>query len=589
MTNIASGSYIHLEDSTFNDRNVIWIGESSINTRAVLLHGKAFNVKTENNKLKPKQFWISSNLLESMADNTLVNVKLLPLDPTSYQTATTLYVSIINDSDCKTVIIKQLEALVRRPFTNSTINVGLKYHIQVDSSDLYFVVNSIDTPTSNTVTYAHVTHGTNVVIQDINDQEVIVNDKININKFFNAKALGIGGFDDSFLDIFKRAFVSRVCSAKMMAKYGIRHVKGILLHGPTGTGKTLIARKLSALLTDIEPTIVNGPELLNKYVGQSESNVRNIFSAAKSRPEKLHVYIFDEIDSICRSRTNGTDGSSTMDNMVNQLLTIIDGVNSCNNILIIGTTNRKDLIDPAVLRAGRIELHIHVPLPDFKSRIEIFKIHTLKMTKNSLLKKLDYDYLASQTKNCSGADIETIVKDAVSIAMFDSITTGSSSKSDTYVTMQHFIDVLKAKEISNSIVETYGNLTFPVYMVDNPFLVEIRIAQNNDILKLHDDLTNYAFVRSKLYEFSKVTPIDFIELTDYEKCKLLRTLLTNTSRNCQQLLIIYNLDEILNNKFVYKNFIQLLKYIQNVPIVYTCKRSIKFPVKKYRYIHNMSN
>lgn len=589
MTNIASGSYIHLEDSTFNDRNVIWIGESSINTRAVLLHGKAFNVKTENNKLKPKQFWISSNLLESMADNTLVNVKLLPLDPTSYQTATTLYVSIINDSDCKTVIIKQLETLVRRPFTNSTINVGLKYHIQVDSSDLYFVVNSIDTPTSNTVTYAHVTHGTNVVIQDINDQEVIVNDKININKFFNAKALGIGGFDDSFLDIFKRAFVSRVCSAKTMAKYGIRHVKGILLHGPTGTGKTLIARKLSALLTDIEPTIVNGPELLNKYVGQSESNVRNIFSAAKSRPEKLHVYIFDEIDSICRSRTNGTDGSSTMDNMVNQLLTIIDGVNSCNNILIIGTTNRKDLIDPAVLRAGRIELHIHVPLPDFKSRIEIFKIHTLKMTKNSLLKKLDYDYLASQTKNCSGADIETIVKDAVSIAMFDSITTGSSSKSDTYVTMQHFIDVLKAKEISNSIVETYGNLTFPVYMVDNPFLVEIRIAQNNDILKLHDDLTNYAFVRSKLYEFSKVTPIDFIELTDYEKCKLLRTLLTNTSRNCQQLLIIYNLDEILNNKFVYKNFIQLLKYIQNVPIVYTCKRSIKFPVKKYRYIHNMSN
>lgn len=589
MTNIASGSYIHLEDSTFNDRNVIWIGESSINTRAVLLHGKAFNVKTENNKLKPKQFWISSNLLESMADNTLVNVKLLPLDPTSYQTATTLYVSIINDSDCKTVIIKQLETLVRRPFTNSTINVGLKYHIQVDSSDLYFVVNSIDTPTSNTVTYAHVTHGTNVVIQDINDQEIIVNDKININKFFNAKALGIGGFDDSFLDIFKRAFVSRVCSAKTMAKYGIRHVKGILLHGPTGTGKTLIARKLSALLTDIEPTIVNGPELLNKYVGQSESNVRNIFSAAKSRPEKLHVYIFDEIDSICRSRTNGTDGSSTMDNMVNQLLTIIDGVNSCNNILIIGTTNRKDLIDPAVLRAGRIELHIHVPLPDFKSRIEIFKIHTLKMTKNSLLKKLDYDYLASQTKNCSGADIETIVKDAVSIAMFDSITTGSSSKSDTYVTMQHFIDVLKAKEISNSIVETYGNLTFPVYMVDNPFLVEIRIAQNNDILKLHDDLTNYAFVRSKLYEFSKVTPIDFIELTDYEKCKLLRTLLTNTSRNCQQLLIIYNLDEILNNKFVYKNFIQLLKYIQNVPIVYTCKRSIKFPVKKYRYIHNMSN
>ncbi len=589
MTNIASGSYIHLEDSTFNDRNVIWTGESSINTRAVLLHGKAFNVKTENNKLKPKQFWISSNLLESMADNTLVNVKLLPLDPTSYQTATTLYVSIINDSDCKTVIIKQLEALVRRPFTNSTINVGLKYHIQVDSSDLYFVVNSIDTPTSNTVTYAHVTHGTNVVIQDINDQEVIVNDKININKFFNAKALGIGGFDDSFLDIFKRAFVSRVCSAKTMAKYGIRHVKGILLHGPTGTGKTLIARKLSALLTDIEPTIVNGPELLNKYVGQSESNVRNIFSAAKSRPEKLHVYIFDEIDSICRSRTNGTDGSSTMDNMVNQLLTIIDGVNSCNNILIIGTTNRKDLIDPAVLRAGRIELHIHVPLPDFKSRIEIFKIHTLKMTKNSLLKKLDYDYLASQTKNCSGADIETIVKDAVSIAMFDSITTGSSSKSDTYVTMQHFIDVLKAKEISNSIVETYGNLTFPVYIVDNPFLVEIRIAQNNDILKLHDDLTNYAFVRSKLYEFSKVTPIDFIELTDYEKCKLLRTLLTNTSRNCQQLLIIYNLDEILNNKFVYKNFIQLLKYIQNVPIVYTCKRSIKFPVKKYRYIHNMSN
>ena len=149
----------------------------------------------------------------------------------------------------------------------------------------------------------------------------------------------------------------------------------MLLHGPPGTGKTLIARKIAGALNCEEPKICNGPEIFDKYVGGSEQKVRELFADAEAeQAEKgdesgLHVIIFDEIDAICRARgSRGSDSTGVGENVVNQLLSKMDGVESLNNILIIGMTNRKDMIDEAILRPGRMEIHLEIGLPDQHGR-----------------------------------------------------------------------------------------------------------------------------------------------------------------------------------------------------------------------------
>jgi vesicle-fusing ATPase len=241
---------------------------------------------------------------------------------------------------------------------------------------------------------------------------------------FNFEKLGIGGLDKEFSDIFRRAFASRVFPPSVVQKLGISHVKGMLLYGPPGTGKTLIARQIGKMLNGKEPKVVNGPEILNKFVGQSEENIRNLFKEAEADyaehgdGSELHIIIFDEIDAICKQR--GTTGGSTgvHDTVVNQLLSKIDGVNSLNNILVIGMTNRKDMIDEALLRPGRLEVHVEISLPDEHGRQQILRIHTSKMRENSMLASdFDVDEIAASTKNYSGAEIEGLCKSAAAFAL----------------------------------------------------------------------------------------------------------------------------------------------------------------------------
>nr|CAB3464699.1 unnamed protein product [Digitaria exilis] len=192
-------------------------------------------------------------------------------------------------------------------------------------------------------------------IKVINQKEA-ASSKLFKHKEFNLEKLGIGGLGAEFTDIFRRAFASRVFPPHVVSKLGIRHVKGILLYGPPGTGKTLMARQIGKLLNGKDPKIVNGPEVLSKFVGETEKNVRDLFADAeneqKTRGDQsdLHVIIFDEIDAICKSRGSTRDGTGVHDSIVNQLLTKIDGVEALNNVLLIGMTNRKDLLDEALLR-----------------------------------------------------------------------------------------------------------------------------------------------------------------------------------------------------------------------------------------------
>ena len=243
---------------------------------------------------------------------------------------------------------------------------------------------------------------------------------------FDFEKLGIGGLDSEFNEIFRRAFASRIWPSHIIRQLGINHVRGMLLYGPPGCGKTLIARQIGKVLNAREPKIVNGPEILDKYVGGSEEKVRELFAEAEQEQleagdhSMLHIVILDEMDAICKSRGTVRDGTGVSDSVVNQLLSKIDGVDSLNNILLIGMTNRKDMIDDALLRPGRLEVHVEIGLPDTKGRTQILGIHTKNMREANritpeVLERMPE--IAEKTKNFSGAEIEGLVKAATSYAL----------------------------------------------------------------------------------------------------------------------------------------------------------------------------
>lgn len=273
---------------------------------------------------------------------------------------------------------------------------------------------------------------------------------------FKFEDLGVGGLDREFTKIFRRAFASRIFPPAVIEKLGISHVKGLLLFGPPGTGKTLIARKIGTMLNAREPKIVNGPEILSKYVGSSEENIRNLFKdaeaeyKAKGEESSLHIIIFDELDSIFKQRGSRGDGTGVGDNVVNQLLAKMDGVDQLNNILVIGMTNRKDLIDSALLRPGRFEVQVEIQLPDEEGRVQIFEIQTKKMRENNMLATdVSLKELASLTKNFSGAEIEGLVKSASSFAINKTVNIGTGATklktkdiANMKVTRQDFLNAL---------------------------------------------------------------------------------------------------------------------------------------------------
>ena len=250
---------------------------------------------------------------------------------------------------------------------------------------------------------------------------------------FKFEDMGIGGLDKEFSSIFRRAFASRIFPPGLIERLGIQHVKGILLYGPPGTGKTLIARQIGKMLNAREPKVINGPEVLNKYVGQSEENIRKLFADAekeyreKGEESGLHIIIFDELDAVCKQRGSGAGGGTGVgDSIVNQLLSKLDGVDQLNNILVIGMTNRMDMIDDALLRPGRLEQHVEISLPDEKGRVQILNIHTAKMrSNNNLDQDVDLEEIARRTKNFSGAEISGLVRAATSYALSRHVKVGT--------------------------------------------------------------------------------------------------------------------------------------------------------------------
>ncbi len=192
---------------------------------------------------------------------------------------------------------------------------------------------------------------------------------------------------------------------ELFKEVGIKAPKGILLYGPPGTGKTLIAKAV-ANESKANFISVKGPELLSKWVGESEKHVREMFR--KARQVAPCVIFFDEIDSLA-PRRGGIGDSHVTERVVSQLLTELDGLEELKDVVVIAATNRPDMVDPALLRPGRIERHIYIPPPDKDARKEIFRIHTRDMP---LAEDVSLDELAEKTEGYSGADIEAICREA---------------------------------------------------------------------------------------------------------------------------------------------------------------------------------
>jgi transitional endoplasmic reticulum ATPase len=183
--------------------------------------------------------------------------------------------------------------------------------------------------------------------------------------------------------------------------------KGVLMYGPPGTGKTLMAKAV-ANESDSNFISIKGPELLSKWVGESEKGVREVFS--KARENAPTVVFFDEIDSIATERgSGGGGGAEVSERVVSQLLTELDGLEELEDVVVVATSNRPDLIDSALLRPGRLDRHVHVPVPDEDARTAIFEVHTRD---KPVADDVDLDWLASETEGYVGADIEAVTREA---------------------------------------------------------------------------------------------------------------------------------------------------------------------------------
>jgi transitional endoplasmic reticulum ATPase len=265
-----------------------------------------------------------------------------------------------------------------------------------------------------------------------------------------------GGLDDVKQHL-KEAVEWPLKNPEMFTRLGIRPPKGILMYGPPGCGKTLLAR---AVATESEANFISikGPEVFSKWVGESEKAIREVFR--KARMAAPAVIFLDEIDSLTPRRGMGMSDSGVSERVISQLLTEMDGITSLQDIVVIAATNRPDMVDSAVIRPGRFDRLIYVPEPDDKSRLQIFKIYTKGMPISS---DVDLNQLAMMTKYYSGADIESLCREAAMHSLRRDVNTRE-------VTMKDFQDAMKemGPSITPDMEKWYKSFMQQIRQVQKP-------------------------------------------------------------------------------------------------------------------------
>ncbi|QQP35344.1 N-ethylmaleimide-sensitive factor, partial [Caligus rogercresseyi] len=345
---------------------------------------------------------------------------------------------------------------------------------------------------------------------------------------------------------------------------------------------TLMARQIGQMLNAREPKIVNGPQILDKYVGESEANIRRLFADAEEEEKRmgpnsgLHIIIFDEIDAICKARGSVAGNTGVNDTVVNQLLSKIDGVDQLNNILIIGMTNRRDMIDDALLRPGRLEVSIEIGLPNKGGRVQILNIHTRKMKQfKKMGGDINLEELAGLTKNFSGAELEGLVRAAQSCALNRLVKASSKvevdpdaaeklvvSRADFFHALEN--DIKPAFGAADEALESFLLRGIHIWgqpvkdvLEDGALLIQQASSPNNVnglVTMLIEGAPNagktaLAAHIAKLSEFPFVkicSPEDMVGFTESAKCLQIRKIFDDAYRSNMSCILVDNVERLLD-------------------------------------------
>ncbi|KAK9172584.1 ATPase family associated with various cellular activities (AAA) family protein [Cryptosporidium meleagridis] len=255
----------------------------------------------------------------------------------------------------------------------------------------------------------------------------------------------VGALNELRVDLELR-IISPIKNSHIYDKFGLETPSGVLLYGPPGCGKTLLAKAI-AKESGANFISIRGPELLNKYVGESEKAVRTVFERA--RASAPCIVFFDELDSLCAARSS--EGNGATERVVNQLLTELDGVGERRKVFVVAATNRPDIIDPAMMRPGRLDRVIYVPLPNEIGRLDIL---TKVSKKTPLAKDVDLRVISKNTQGFSGADLSQLIREATLKALDKLRTSDSSifSNSDDFESRINNISGIVTQDLLISVI-----------------------------------------------------------------------------------------------------------------------------------------
>ena len=523
---------------------------------------------------------------------TITSLKLLEVDITIRNIPGTSMERIRLSKD-------KLKQLIQHQWEGLCINNGATYAVDDIETGRFILLNMSICGDNNTICYYenHPISINNIVLENNVKTKCVVLDEtstksMDMLRSLDLTGLGIGGLKNQIYELLRRVFATRACNADMIEALNISHVKGVLLYGPPGTGKTLIARQLGKMLDSVPPIIVNGPEIMSKYVGESAENIRRLFSEAekeyndKGESSRLHVVIFDEFDAIAGQRTSSdSTGAQVGNQIVNQLLSKMDGVDSLNNILIFGLTNRRELIDSALLRPGRFEVQLEIGVPSERGRKEIFDIHLKSAReKGALSANVDTNKLAKETDNFTGAEIAGVIRNATTFAICRQI---NESDSKDFKLQKSNAICIYPNDLHQAIKDTD-----PLFGKDNRVLdsilpsdIELRkiqqhafdtmMAKINDYIKDEKDYSNqslkllltgkiragkstlavYLAKQCNIANIIYLSYFDMIGVNDYIKNSKLKDLFIKATTTEKSIVILDDIDNLMEMSDTKRGFI----------------------------------